>query len=843
MYPGPLDKQILTDQDNHISKVIWEGQEIGPLKCIPADPLNEFWELNESQEEVVHMVGLHNVASIAKMKIHHGIIWALVERWRPDTNTFHFNFGKATITLEDVAYIYGLPIDGRLVTGRTISRVEEMRALCYELLGTVPNQTLDCMGAQIKYTWFRLHFDRCPEGASEEIVQRYTHAYLFCLVAQQICSNTSGSRGNGYLLELFRTFERYAWGAACLANLYRTLGKATRLKDGTRTLAGPLQLLQIWALSRMKIGRPIERDWDRIEFAFPLCLMWHERLKGFNLLSNTSSVREQLDKQEDKDNPYIQYGDRLLEHVEDEEMALFGSQTVLIYFGVFENHNVCRVMKQFGLRGITRLRIGRGTANMDAPRNVVEDQLVVKNVLLHLLGQLMKTRILAKVLRSVHSKLCKFHASCATSFDKLDIEECLKDETNEAQQGQGTCGPIVAPTVAPTSSAGLPQDTETSSYVEPLLESSPTQLQVQTPTSVENVLLESASQVHFQTPTSIEALFRSSPSQVHVQTPTSVEDVFQSSPSHSNLTQTGAHVSTPTIMPEQHVVSSIKKRDINSIVARVKGLGRKNRAIPIKFDPYQLTRKRSRLEPNPDYALTDRDRAIMNLFWDHYTAKRSWMDTWCQPVKPKDLRGILSPNWMDTHMMDEWFKNVREKATDSHFFPSNLADLYIHRAEHLYYTAFGVEPFLSRRFSQIRTMIFPIVRNGHFFLIVGFVDRGRFEYYNSIMGRDGDRQLAEEFTIFLKSCFMGLGWDDPSSWPLEDAENCPQQENINDCGIFVMAFAEHAALRRKVALTQADIWYYRQRIVIDIYARQWEMTDVVEDENALETNAVTEERG
>lgn len=64
-------------------------------------------------------------------------------------------------------------------------------------------------------------------------------------MAQQICSNTSGSRGNGYLLELFRTFERYAWGPACLANLYRTLGRATRLKDGIRTLTGPLQLLQV----------------------------------------------------------------------------------------------------------------------------------------------------------------------------------------------------------------------------------------------------------------------------------------------------------------------------------------------------------------------------------------------------------------------------------------------------------------------------------------------------------------------------------------------------------------------------------------------------------------------
>ena len=85
------------------------------------------------------MVGLHNVASIGKMKIHHGIIWTLVERWRPETNTFHFNFGEATITLEDVACIYGVPIDGRLVTCRTISSVEEMRQLCHELLGRVPN--------------------------------------------------------------------------------------------------------------------------------------------------------------------------------------------------------------------------------------------------------------------------------------------------------------------------------------------------------------------------------------------------------------------------------------------------------------------------------------------------------------------------------------------------------------------------------------------------------------------------------------------------------------------------------------------------------------------------------
>ncbi|RWR95735.1 hypothetical protein CKAN_02509000 [Cinnamomum micranthum f. kanehirae] len=41
-----------------------------------------------------------------------------------------------------------------------------------------------------------------------------------------------------------------------------------------------------------------------------------------------------------------------------------------------------------------------------------------------------------------------------------------------------------------------------------------------------------------------------------------------------------------------------------------------------------------------------------------------------------------------------------------------------------------------------------------------------------------------------------------------------------DCGIFTMANAEHVAYRRAIEYTQADIWYYRQKIVTDIYQKQ-----------------------
>nr|AAN04209.1 Putative retroelement [Oryza sativa Japonica Group]ABG65916.1 transposon protein, putative, Mutator sub-class [Oryza sativa Japonica Group] len=44
---------------------------------------------------------------------------ALVDRWRPETHSFHLPSGEMTITLQDVAMILALPLQGHAVTGRT----------------------------------------------------------------------------------------------------------------------------------------------------------------------------------------------------------------------------------------------------------------------------------------------------------------------------------------------------------------------------------------------------------------------------------------------------------------------------------------------------------------------------------------------------------------------------------------------------------------------------------------------------------------------------------------------------------------------------------------------------
>ncbi|CAN0904936.1 Protein MAIN-LIKE 1 [Linum grandiflorum] len=43
----------------------------------------------------------------------YGLLEAFIERWQPDTNSFHLPFGEMTITLHDVRYILQVPIKGK----------------------------------------------------------------------------------------------------------------------------------------------------------------------------------------------------------------------------------------------------------------------------------------------------------------------------------------------------------------------------------------------------------------------------------------------------------------------------------------------------------------------------------------------------------------------------------------------------------------------------------------------------------------------------------------------------------------------------------------------------------
>ena len=70
-------------------------------------------------EPLLVQVRFSDVAKLGQVKIDNTLVTVLVERWRPESHTFHLPVGECTITLEDVVLQLGLRIDGRLVTGPT----------------------------------------------------------------------------------------------------------------------------------------------------------------------------------------------------------------------------------------------------------------------------------------------------------------------------------------------------------------------------------------------------------------------------------------------------------------------------------------------------------------------------------------------------------------------------------------------------------------------------------------------------------------------------------------------------------------------------------------------------
>ena len=154
---------------------------------------------------------------------------ALIERWRPETSTFHLQEGEMTITLQDVAVLLGLHIDGPPVTETDEGIcVDE----CERLLGMVPSPTA-IQGGQVKLTWLCEEFSVVP--IIEEHAQQHAHALIFHLIDTQLFPDYSTNKVYIRWLPLLEEFD------ACGA-LYKVFMMRTSQFSGHSTL---LQVLWI----------------------------------------------------------------------------------------------------------------------------------------------------------------------------------------------------------------------------------------------------------------------------------------------------------------------------------------------------------------------------------------------------------------------------------------------------------------------------------------------------------------------------------------------------------------------------------------------------------------------
>ena len=159
--------------------------------------------------------------------------------------------GEMTITLQNIAILFGLSVHGHPVIG---SKDIDWHALCEELLGVRLIET-DICGASLTVCFITTHFSHLPLGVVDEVtLQCHARAYLLLLVGGSLFLDKKEVYIQLAIIPMLRDFgetTQYSWGSATLAHLYQELCRASL--DSAESIAGHSHL--IWITGTWSSGR------------------------------------------------------------------------------------------------------------------------------------------------------------------------------------------------------------------------------------------------------------------------------------------------------------------------------------------------------------------------------------------------------------------------------------------------------------------------------------------------------------------------------------------------------------------------------------------------------------
>ena len=255
---GPIDTRLIPSYGGHIARVIYEGLERTPpvLECRlrkrTVDAIIRLQDMSDELYQVLPASSLGRLPYIMHQHIDSALISAFVERWQPDTNTFHMPWGEMTIMLHDVQRILGLGLNGALpadpadgqwkmaLAGLFGEPVAELRRKGYFKDGSINVSDM---------------LQLCHR--SQALETQSTAYYMAILGSTVLVDKTRIGVRPHPIIAVTADQDEISWGAVTLAFLYRQLGIASRA--GCRTIAGCLTLLQTWIYEYFPCFRPHPR--------------------------------------------------------------------------------------------------------------------------------------------------------------------------------------------------------------------------------------------------------------------------------------------------------------------------------------------------------------------------------------------------------------------------------------------------------------------------------------------------------------------------------------------------------------------------------------------------------
>ncbi|XP_028109692.1 protein MAIN-LIKE 2-like [Camellia sinensis] len=272
---GPTDPSILRSFNSHVAVAIWHGEERGPLKCHNHSSKILAWpwwlvENNTRFKAIIEQSGLSQLARCTYRFVNKLLISSFVERWQPETNTFHMTVSEMTLTLDDVGTILGLPIVGKSVSIPDVTDHHGVTLLVYGLGITeraAHEEVSSAGGNSVNLEWLR----RCTLF-SDKSGGKVPVVYL------------------GLLMDL-GSIHTYAWGAAALAFLYRQLGFTSR--SGVKQIGGYMTLLEAWIYEHFRAFRPHQNMCYNEDMSH--VYHWASRREAGSSIDHLKSFRAELD--------------------------------------------------------------------------------------------------------------------------------------------------------------------------------------------------------------------------------------------------------------------------------------------------------------------------------------------------------------------------------------------------------------------------------------------------------------------------------------------------------------------------------------------------------------------
>ncbi|XP_057734566.1 protein MAIN-LIKE 1-like [Arachis stenosperma] len=319
-----------------------------------ADPSMEI--MRQMLEPYLRRARFYYASLIKHFEYDSPFISALVERWHPETHTFHLLWGKCTVTLEDVAMQLGLPIDGELVSStlRSWSKFhqKDIWQWCEELLGEVLDGHVGTTKFNIKLKWLRSRLQQMPLDSPKDAIIQYARCYILYLLGGILLPDKANNTVHIRYLPLlanYNAISTYSWGSAILCWLYRAMCLATDYN--MEGMAGCHTLLMSWIYYRLPFWAPEVTS----PYNFPLATRWAGK-KGKNDYAEQRLLRHRLrlDNLKVDEFMWMSYMDA---HIMSRVLGgflgaphgdFYTAVMPLILFWWIEIVNIDRVMRQFG---------------------------------------------------------------------------------------------------------------------------------------------------------------------------------------------------------------------------------------------------------------------------------------------------------------------------------------------------------------------------------------------------------------------------------------------------------------------------------------------------------------